>query len=343
MKQIPIIDGHIDLAWNYIAIGRRFEDSIDIKHSNDRKEIVKTEGLASVGFPEVQKGNIRIIFATIWVETDKSLYPTIGPKYTTISEAVNFAKKQYQYYMSLCNKNGFTFITSREEFESVICSQTYKFGIVPIIEGADFIYDKSDLNYWIENGIKIIAPIWQKNQIGGCAELGGDLTTFGKNLIKYMSKKKMIIDISHMSDEATRSTFDCFEGTIINSHTCCRHFIDSERLISDWQIQQIHKRNGVIGLMTWSQKLKEKSVVDINDFVDHIYYIADLTGSVDNIAIGSSMDGGYGAESLPKGMESIESLNLLQEVMMKRRFSERDIEAVFFKNWLRIFCTSEKT
>ena len=317
MKQIPIIDGHIDLAWNYIALRRRFEDSIDIKHSNDGKEIVKTEGQASVGFPEIQKGNIRIIFATIWVETNKSLFPTIGPKYTTISEAVNLAKQQYQYYKSLCNEYGFIFITSREEFESVICSQPYKFGIVPIIEGADFIFDKSDLNYWIENGIKIIAPIWQKNQIGGCSELGGDLTTFGKNLIKYMSQKKMIIDISHMSDEAARSTFDCFEGIIINSHTCCRHFIDSERLISDWQIQQIHKRNGVIGLMTWKQKLKEKSVVDINDFVDHICYIADLTGSVNNIAIGSSMDGGYGVESLPKGMGSIESLNLLQDKMVK--------------------------
>ncbi len=338
MKQIPIIDGHIDLAWNYIALRRRFEDSIDIKHSNDGKEIVKTEGQASVGFPEIQKGNIRIIFATIWVETNKSLFPTIGPKYTTISEAVNLAKQQYQYYKSLCNEYGFIFITSREEFESVICSQPYKFGIVPIIEGADFIFDKSDLNYWIENGIKIIAPIWQKNQIGCCSELGGDLTTFGKNLIKYMSQKKMIIDISHMSDEAARSTFDCFEGIIINSHTCCRHFIDSERLISDWQIQQIHKRNGVIGLMTWKQKLKEKSVVDINDFVDHICYIADLTGSVNNIAIGSSMDGGYGVESLPKGMGSIESLNLLQDKMVKRRFSEQDIEAVLYKNWLRVFC-----
>lgn len=339
MKQIPIIDGHIDLAWNYIAIGRRFEDSINIKHSNDGKEIVKTEGQASVGFPEIQKGNIRIIFATIWVETDKSLFPTIGPKYTTISEAVNLAKQQYQYYRSLCDENGFIFITSREEFESVICSQPYKLGIVPIIEGADFIFDKSDLNYWIENGIKIIAPIWQKNQIGGCSELGGDLTTFGKSLVKYMSEKKMIIDISHMSDEATRSTFDCFEGIIINSHTCCRHFVDSKRLISDWQIQQIHKRNGVIGLMTWKQKLKEKSVVDINDFVDHICYIADLTGSISNIAIGSSMDGGYGVESLPRGMESIESLNLLQDKMIKRRFSEQDIEAVLYKNWLRVFCT----
>ena len=200
--------------------------------------------------------------------------------------------------MSLCNENGFTFITSREEFESVICSQTYKFGIVPMIEGADFIYDKSDLDYWIENGIKIIAPVWQKNQIGGCAELGGDLTTFGRNLIKCMSDKKIVIDISHMSDEAAQSTFDCSDGIIINSHTCCRHFINSERLISDWQIQQIHRRKGVIGLMTWRQKLKQKAIVNINDFVDHICYIADLTGSVDNIAIGSSMDGGYGVESV---------------------------------------------
>lgn len=340
MKRIPIIDGHIDLAWNYIALGRRFEDSINIKHCNDREETVKVEGKATVGFPEIERANIRIIFATIWVESDKSLYPSIGPKYTTTSGAVDFANQQYQYYMSLCNDNDFTFVTTREEFESVIYSQSYKFGIVPIIEGADFIHDKAGLNYWIDNGIKIIAPVWQKNHIGGCTELGGGLTVFGRELVMCMSEKKIVIDISHMSDETVCSTFDCSNGIIINSHTCCRHFIDSERLISDWQIQQIHKRNGVIGLMTWKQKLKQETFVDINDFIDHVCYIADLTGSIQNVGIGSSMDGGYGVECLPIGMDSIESLNLLQDKMIKRGFSERDIKAILYENWLRVFCTS---
>lgn len=206
------------------------------------------------------------------------------------------------------------------------------------MKGLILLLIKSDLNYWINNGIKIIAPIWQKNQIGGCAELGGGLTNFGRKLIKCMSDENIMIDISHMSDEAAHSTFDCSNGIIINSHTCCRHFIDSERLISDWQIKQIHRRNGVIGLMTWRQKLKQKSSVGINDFVDHISYIADLTGSVNNIAIGSSMDGGYGVESLPNGMKSIESLNMLQDEMIKRKFSEQEIEAVLYKNWSRVFC-----
>lgn len=92
--------------------------------------------------------------------------------------------------------------------------------------------------------------------------------------------------------KSTRSTFACFEGIMINLHICYEYFINSKRLISDWQMQQIQKRNGVISLMKWRQKLK-KSFVTINDFLDHICYIADLTRSVDNIAIGSSIDDGY--------------------------------------------------
>ena len=340
MNTIPIIDGHIDLAWNKIALQRVFEESVEIKHKKDSKLIIQEEGSSAVGYPEIKSANVRVIFATIWVETCKSLYPTIGPKYHTLNEAKKLAYEQYYYYEDLCKKNKYCMIRSANELNEVLYSDSYKFGIVPIIEGADFVCSENDINNWIKKGIRIIAPVWQKNHFSGCSELGGDLTKRGRKLVKNLLDNHLLIDIAHMSETATESILELFEGVIINSHTTCRHFIEGERFISDSQIKGIHKHNGVIGLMTWKQKLKESSIVTIDDYIDHMCYIAMLTGTIDNIAIGSSMDGGYGVESLPKGMESIKSLDVLIERMQKRCFSESEIESILYKNWERVLLHS---
>lgn len=339
MSSIPIIDGHIDLAWNYTAIGRRFESSIEIKHQEDRHDIIEKEGLAAVGLPETQKGNVRVLFGTIWVETESSLYPTIGPKFSSLDEAKKLAKEQLDYYRSLSD-HGVQLITTVSQLDSILFSEKYQIGIIPLIEGADLIYDYNDLDFWYKQGIRIIAPVWQKNQYAGCTELGGGLTPAGRKFIRKLSEYRIIIDVAHMSDRAVDMTFEQTDGMIINTHTACRHFTGGERLISDRQIMQIHDRGGVIGIMTWDRKLKDNPPILIKDYVDHVEYIGNLTGCVDNIAIGSSMDGGYGVESLPKGMKSIESLDSIADEMCRRNFPEKDVRSVLYNNWYRVLLSA---
>lgn len=335
MKAVPIIDGHIDLAWNYIALGRRFEQSIVTKHLHDCANVVKSEGIAAVGLPEAKAGNVRIIFGTIWAETVKSLYPTIGPKFNNIACAKQLALKQLQYYKNL-REYDVELIQTYEQAESIILSDYYRIGIIPIIEGADFIQNNDDLRYWIDNGIRIIAPVWQKNQYSGCSELGGGLTAQGISFVHSLDESGIAIDISHMSDAGVEMTFDETKGMIINSHTCCRHFLDDERYICDSQIKKIQQRDGIVGLMTWASKLKGTPVASIADYVDHISYICDILGTIDNVAIGSSMDGGYGVEQLPTGMNSIGSLESISNEMTKRGFSTENIRSFLYKNWMRV-------
>ena len=335
-RNIPIIDGHIDLAWNNIALGRRFEDSVIEKRSKDSVEIVRTEGEATVGFPEVKNANIRIIFGTIWLETKDSIYPTIGPKFSSIEEARFWADKQFSYYEALLQNNGCMFIKNASDVSRVLYSNEYTFSILPIIEGLEFVESDCDLQQWVDRGIRIIAPIWQKNKYGGCSELGGGLTKEGFSLLQSLQKHKVAIDISHMSDDAANDVFDTYEGLVINTHTACRHFVSDTRLISDCQIKKIQERNGVIGLMTWGDKLKGNLTVEIDDYIDHICHVANVAGNTDLIGIGSSMDGGYGVASLPKGMNSIQSLELLYDAMLRRSFSDKEIEGILYRNWERI-------
>lgn len=336
MSSIPIIDGHIDLAWNKINLGRHFQDSVNIKRLLEPVAVTSIEGKAAVGYPEVVKANIRILLSTIWVETDKSIFPSLGKKYHDLLEARSYAIEQYEYYQSLCKTQKFSFVVNSLQLTSVLESSGYQFGIVPIIEGADFIKSGEDLTEWREKGIRIIAPVWQKNHFGGCSELGGGLSKQGRKLLKCMSKYNMVVDIAHMSDMSILETFDCFNGRVINTHTTCRSFVDDERLISDEQIVEIGKRKGIIGLMTWDKKIKKSSSVTIDDFIDHIDHIIELIGNTDCVGIGSSMDGGYGTDSLPLGMKDISSLSLLEQRLSRRGYSKIDIEKILYKNWYRV-------
>lgn len=335
MIALPVIDGHIDIAWNYTALGRRFEDPVKVKHKKDKKHIVDTEGYAAVGFPEAKSGNVRLIFGTIWVESEKSVYPTAGKKYKSYIDAQSMAINQLDYY-KLLNSLGIQLVVTTEQLIDILFSKQYQIGIVPLIEGADFIRNKNDLDFWYSQGIRIIAPVWQRNQYAGCSELGGGLTYSGQQFIRCLEERKIIIDIAHMSDESAEMTFEQASGIVINSHTACRHFVRGERQINDRQIVHIHQRGGVIGIMTWCSKLKSNKQVTTSDYVDHIAYIADLTGCMKNVAIGSSMDGGYGVESLPKGMKNIESLETIADEMIRRNFSEQDVRSVLYNNWCRV-------
>lgn len=336
MIEMPIIDGHIDLAWNEINLHRRFIDSVIEKHLKENAYITDNEGKATVGFPEVKKANIRIILATIWVETDKSLFPSLGKKYHTPVEADNYASEQYDYYKSLCEENDYSFITTVGALNSVLFSSDYRFGIIPIIEGADFIRSEKELGTWIKKGVRIIAPIWQRNHIGGCSEFGEGLSEFGKRIMRNMSDNNVIVDIAHMSDRSISDTFASFDGIIVDSHTTCRKFVDEERLISDSQIAEIGQRNGIIGLMTWNKKIKNSHIVSIDDLIDHIDHITDIVGNIDCVGIGSSMDGGYGVDSLPTEMSDISSLLLLEEALLKRGYTDNDVEKILYKNWHRV-------
>jgi membrane dipeptidase len=125
---------------------------------------------------------------------------------------------------------------------------------------------------------------------------------------------------------------------VINSHSCCQSICPGERQTSDDQIIQIHKSGGLIGLMMWDRILNPNGYgASLDDILKHINHVYQLTGCVDNIAIGSSMDGGFGSLSLPKGMKDIGDLpEIANWLKIHSSFTTLDIEKLIFRNWERL-------
>jgi membrane dipeptidase len=108
-------------------------------------------------------------------------------------------------------------------------------------------------------------------------------------------------------------------------------------------IKELVLRKGVIGVVLYNKYLNyawnpgsPKDLVTIETVADVIDYVVQLVGNTKHVAIGSDFDGGYGADSIPYGMDSIADLKKISEVLVNRGYSSRDVENIMYGNWLRV-------
>lgn len=147
-----IIDGHLDVAWNYQSLGCCFQLSTWEKTQNEADHIQSFEGEAAVGLPELRRGNFGLIVASIWIEPENSVQPSIGLKYASLPDALRMAYEQLDYYLQLEREEGIRIIRKQSDISDCLSAGSDFVGIAISIEGADFIFDFDDLMYWYRQG-----------------------------------------------------------------------------------------------------------------------------------------------------------------------------------------------
>ena len=117
-----------------------------------------------------------------------------------------------------------------------------------------------------------------------------------------MAEERIIVDISHMRKDAVDETFEVLEPwpdmPVIASHAGYR-FKDLDYMLDKGTVQQIADRGGVIGLIMANHQLTNGLEEIAGDGIEgsvevvcaHIERIREITGSYENIAIGSDLDG----------------------------------------------------
>lgn len=101
-------------------------------------------------------------------------------------------------------------------------------------------------------------------------------------------------------------------------------------------------KNDQVGYNSAERKLLDANPIYIAPYtriVDHIDHIKQVTGSVDNIGIGSDFDG---VPFLPAGMNGMEDLVLVTYEMLRRGYSDNDVRKILGENFLRAFAGAEK-
>ncbi|WP_206919775.1 dipeptidase [Alicyclobacillus suci] len=164
------------------------------------------------------------------------------------------------------------------------------------------------------------------------------LTTFGRNVVERLAESKILIDVSHLDDLSTEEVLDAAPGIVIASHSNARALCDHPRNLADRHLREIGRRDGIVGLNSYA-KFVDEDKADMDRFIDHLIYIANLIG-IEHVAFGFDfmdyLPNIYGFPERTEGLWRVEDVPGLLNRLIVRGFSEQEIAQVAYYNALRI-------
>lgn len=347
-----IVDAHEDVAVNAVYDKRDMRRSaLETRADEKNTPVAKHSGLCMVGLPEWLAGRVGVVFGTIFAPPAHPGESAVG-RYTNAEEAYALGRVQLDYYHRFASESEqVCLVTNNAGLTSVLDSwegANPQVGIVVLMEGADPIRVPSEAERWYEGGVRLVGLSWGTgSRYAGGNERQFPLTDAGRELLSVMGDLGMVLDVSHLAEEAFYEAMDRFEGVIIASHANPRARVPGPRQLSDAMIRRLLDRDGVIGVIPYNRLLKPgwtrsdpKEAVVLDDLVGAVDHICQVVGDAAHVGIGSDFDGGFGAESAPEGLDTVADLPRIGEALADRGYSEHDVAAVMGENWLRVLRNS---
>jgi membrane dipeptidase len=219
--------------------------------------------------------------------------------------------------------------------------------------GAPIGNDLKNLKYFYDRGVRYITLTHNKdNQICDASRYNSHthngLSAFGKNVVAEMNKLGIIVDISHVDDSTFYQVMEISKAPAIASHSSCRKFSPkATRDMTDDMIKKLAEKDGVIMINFFTAFLDSTAFETMGQFdslhvnptnietvADHIDNVVNIAG-IDHVGIGSDYDGVDG--SLPVGLEDVSKYPDLIYTLLKRGYSDEDIEKICYKNAFRVW------
>ena len=349
-KTFPFIDFHEDIAFNTYCMGRDYATSAQEIRIAEEKEIYPEKvGYATLGWKDWQKANTAAVFGTLFSFHRRYVRGGDGKgSFRDHEEAKQVLLGELDVYhkMACEHADKFTIITNSSKLKPIWNAadknEAHQMGIVLSIEGAEGFQIPEDAEFWYEQGVRFIGPVWAGGRFcGGTIEHGG-FTDEGRRLLAIMADLGMGLDLSHMTDESALEALDRYEGPIVASHGNVRSLVKGyvgERHFTDQMIRRLAERGGVMGVIPFNNFLdlnwtnsSARDTVTMSHLVDHIDHVCQLTGSADHVAIGSDFDGGFGYPSIPFEFNTIADIQKLSGCLADRGYREEEIRKIFGEN-----------
>lgn len=222
-----------------------------------------------------------------------------------------------------------------------------------LMEGADPIETPEQLDEWADLGVIAVGLTWARRSryAGGNAtpmkDAGIGLSAIGRELVARIDARGLVHDLSHLSQRATDELLAQTDQPVMASHSNARALMGgrdeqkTQRHLADETVREIARRGGVIGVNLLSDFLSPGVVrgrrAAMDDVVRHIEHLCEVAGSRRHVALGSDADGGFGADRLPTGIDSMNDLERIAEALRDAGWSDAELDGFRRENWLRFW------
>ena len=353
-----IVDTHVDVPY------RLASTPADISESTDGGDF---------DYPRARRGGLNAPFMSIY--TPSSLEAEGQSKAvaeTLIDSVLSFAEKWPEKFAIATSPSDV-----REQFKAGVMSLPMGMENGSPIEG-----DLDNLQHFYDRGIRYITLTHGlSNHISDSSydanHQWNGLSEFGRDVVREMNRLGIMVDVSHISDEAFWQTIEISKAPLIASHSSARHFTPGfERNMSDEMIVALAKKGGVIQInfgssfvtakareyvsarseagKKWLQENPQYSEKDSDRLFPDIYAnehgplpfasLDDVLDHFDHVVAIAGIDHvGIGSDydgvgdSLPVGLKDVSAYPNLVKGLLERGYSEADIQKILGENLLRVW------
>jgi membrane dipeptidase len=239
--------------------------------------------------------------------------------------------------------------------------QSGKIGITLGLQNSEQFRKADDVDFFRGLGQRVSQLTYNaRNLIGnGSTERRDEgISDFGVAIIERMNKVGMAVDVSHCGDRTTLDAFEISKKPVLITHSNCRALVAGHpRLKTDEAIKKMGQMGSVMGITGVRMFVKGDEPTTIEHVLDHFDHVTKLIGP-EHLGVGSDMDL-YGYDAMPlelnkqlragykgsygfrakidiEGLDHPKRMFDLTEGLVRRKYSDRDIEGILGGNFERV-------
>ncbi len=328
-RRVPVIDGHCDTLM--AAIGR----GLDPSETGKPRDLLARNQVGHSDIPRMLEGGLRCQIMALFVDD------------TDLARAAEVTHEMIDEFEKLCARAGGALFPVRKGADLDRARPGHAMGGLLSIEGAEALGGSLDaLDEFHARGVRALGITWNRRNPfarGLKGEGSGGLTPLGHDLVRRLEQLRMIIDVSHLSDEAFDDLARAASGPLVASHSNARAVHDAARNLTDAQIRAIARSGGVAGCVFVPGFIgSEAGGADLahrylERLCDHLMHVARI-GGIGCAALGSDFDGykaGFGGD-FGTALADASEYPMLAQALAARGLDDSELEAVMGGNWERV-------
>jgi membrane dipeptidase len=325
LREVPLIDGHNDLPFQYAERAKNHLAQIDV--SKDQRALAPP---LHTDIPRLRAGKVGGVFWSVYVPTSHK-----G------ADAVRATLEQIDVVHRLDEQHRDVFELALNADDIVRIHRNRKIASLIGVEGGHSIGNSlAVLRQLHAAGARYMTIThsahtdWADSAAG--EPVHGGLTAFGREVIAEMNRLGMLVDLSHVSPATMHDALDVSLAPVIFSHSSARALTEHPRNVPDDVLRRLKDNGGVI-MVSWVPEFSATKDATLQHVADHIDHAVRVAGAA-HVGIGTDLDG---IPTTPAGLASVADFPSLFAELIRRGYTDEQLKGIAGLNVLRVMRRAE--